>query len=237
MNCKETARFLRERDNYLILTHKRPDGDTIGCAAALMELLRGMGKTAWLLENRDATKLFQEYLEGRTAPADFVPDTVVSVDVASLGLLPPNADPYKGRIDLAIDHHPSQEFFARETWLESDKAACGELVYALAAELDGLSQAVAIPLYVAVSTDTGCFVYSNTTANTHRVAAELMAAEQEALPRQDRGPAAAGKSDLTDYEAVPRRHGGGGPHLPGDDGPGPGNRGRRGGHRRLRGPD
>ena len=175
MNCKETARFLRERDNYLILTHKRPDGDTIGCAAALMELLRGMGKTAWLLENRDATKLFQEYLEGRTAPADFVPDTVVSVDVASLGLLPPNADPYKGRIDLAIDHHPSQEFFARETWLESDKAACGELVYALAAELDGLSQAVAIPLYVAVSTDTGCFVYSNTTANTHRVAAELMA--------------------------------------------------------------
>ena len=174
MDCKQTAQFLRERDNYLILTHKRPDGDTLGCAAALMELLRGMGKTAWLLESRDATKIFQEYLEGRCAPEGFAPETVVSVDVASLGLLPPNAQPYRERIDLAIDHHPSQEFFARETWLETDKAACGELVYALAAELGGLDEKVALPLYVAVSTDTGCFVYSNTTPNTHRVAAALM---------------------------------------------------------------
>ena len=93
MNCKETARFLRKRDNYLILTHKRPDGDTVGCAAALMELLRGMGKTAWLLESLDATRIFQEYLEGRYAPEDFVPATVVSVDVASEGLLPDNAGP------------------------------------------------------------------------------------------------------------------------------------------------
>ena len=176
MNCRDTARFLRERDNYLILTHKRPDGDTIGCAAALMELLRGLGKTAWLLESQDATRLFQEYLEGRTAPADFTPDTVVSVDVATQNLLPPNAQPYRDRIDLAIDHHPSQEFFARQTWVETDKAACGELLYALAVELDGLNERVATPLYVAVSTDTGCFVYSNTTPNTHRVAAELMAA-------------------------------------------------------------
>lgn len=174
MDCKQTARFLRERDNYLILTHKRPDGDTIGCAAGLMELLRGMGKTAWLLENRDATRVFLEYLEGRWAPADFAPDTVVCVDVATQGLLPDNAGPYLGRIDLTIDHHPSQEFFARQTWLETSRAACGELLYDLAVELDGLSAAVALPLYVAVSTDTGCFVYSNTTANTHRVAAGLM---------------------------------------------------------------
>lgn len=176
MDCKQTARFLRERDNYLILTHKRPDGDTVGCAAALMELLRGIGKTAWLLASLDATRIFQEYLEGRAAPEGFQPDTVVSVDVASLGLLPPNAEPYRGRVDLAIDHHPSQEFFATQTWVEADKAACGELLYDLAVELGGLNERVATPLYVAVSTDTGCFVYSNTTANTHRVAAGLIEA-------------------------------------------------------------
>ena len=176
MNCKETARFLRKRDNYLILTHKRPDGDTVGCAAALMELLRGMGKTAWLLESLDATRIFQEYLEGRYAPEDFVPATVVSVDVATEGLLPDNAGPYLKWIDLAIDHHPSQEFFARETWVEADKAACGELLYELAVELGGLNEKVATLLYVAVSTDTGCFVYSNVTANTHRVAEKLIAA-------------------------------------------------------------
>ena len=176
MNCQEVARFLRERDNYLILTHKRPDGDTIGCAAALFELLRGLGKTAWLLPSLDATRLFREYLDGREAPADYVPDTVVSVDVATENLLPPNAEEYRGRIHLAIDHHPSQEFFARDTWVEADKAACGELLYALAEELGGLNAAAATPLYVAVSTDTGCFAYSNVTANTHRVTAALMEA-------------------------------------------------------------
>ena len=176
MNCQEVARFLREHDNYLILTHKRPDGDTIGCAAALFELLRGLGKTAWLLPSLDATRLFREYLDGREAPADYVPDTVVSVDVATENLLPPNAEEYRGRIYLAIDHHPSQEFFARDTWVEADKAACGELLYALAEELGGLNAAAATPLYVAVSTDTGCFAYSNVTANTHRVTAALMEA-------------------------------------------------------------
>ena len=46
MTVKETAAFLRQHDNYLILTHKRPDGDTIGCAAALCEGLRALGRTA-----------------------------------------------------------------------------------------------------------------------------------------------------------------------------------------------
>ena len=176
MNCRDTARFLREHDNYLILTHKRPDGDTIGCAVALAELLRGLGKTAWLLESRDATRIFQEYLAGQYAPEGYVPDTVVSVDVATENLLPPNAEGYRGRIDLAIDHHPSQEFFAQNTWVEPDKAACGELICALAQELGGLNEKVATALYVAVSTDTGCFAYSNTSSNAHRVAAALMEA-------------------------------------------------------------
>lgn len=176
MNAQEAAAFLRQHDNYLILTHKRPDGDTIGCAVALCELLWGIGKTAWLLPSLDATRLFTEYLDGHTAPEGYAPDTVVSVDVAGLGLLPPNAGPYRDRVDFAVDHHPSNEFFARETWLEADKAACGEIIYKLAGELGVMNEAIAAALYVAVSTDTGCFVYSNTTPNTHRVAAELMAA-------------------------------------------------------------
>ncbi len=176
MTCADVVKFLREHDHYLILTHKRPDGDTIGCGVALMEILRAVGKTAWLLPSLDATELFTEYLEGRSAPADFVPDTVVSVDVAALGLLPANAQPYRDRIDLAIDHHPSNEFFAKETWLEADKAACGEILWKLAEELGVMGQAIADALYVAVSTDTGCFVYANTTPNTHLAAAALMAA-------------------------------------------------------------
>ena len=81
---------------------------------------------------------------------------------------------YQDRIDLAIDHHPSQEFFARETCLEAGSAACGEIVYNIVTLMTPLTPEIALPLYVAVSTDTGCFVYSNTTARTHRIAAALM---------------------------------------------------------------
>lgn len=174
MTYLEAADFLKTHDNYLLLTHKRPDGDTIGSAVGLCELLRSMGKTAWLLPSLDATSLFTDYLEGHTAPVDFAPDTVVSVDVASLGLLPPNAEPYKNRIDLAIDHHPSNEGFAKETCLEADKAACGEIIWKICDHLGIMNPAIAAPLYVAVSTDTGCFVYGNTNPHTHRVAAALM---------------------------------------------------------------
>ena len=176
MDYRKATAFLRAHDNYLIITHKRPDGDAIGCSVALAEMLRELGKTAWLLPSLDATDLFTEYLDGQNAPEGFVPDTVVSVDMAGLGLLPPNGADYRDRIDLAIDHHPSNEFFAGETCLEADKAACGEILYKIAGELGVMSRAIADALYVAVSTDTGCFVYSNVTPHTHRVAAALMEA-------------------------------------------------------------
>ena len=179
MTCADVVTFLQKHDNYLILTHKRSDGDAIGCSAALVEMLRGIGKTAWLLCLSDATELFAEYLEGCMAPAEFVPETVVSVDMASLNLLPDHAQAWRDRIDLSIDHHPSNEGYAKQTWLEGDKAACGELLFELAEQLGVMDQAIANALYVAVSTDCGCFVYSNTTANTHRVAAALMAAGAE----------------------------------------------------------
>ena len=174
MDYRQAAGFLKTHDNYLILIHKRPDGDTTGCAAGLCRALRSLGKTAHVLPSPDITSSLAGYLDGLTVPDGFQPDTVVSVDVAALGLLPPNAEPYKDRIDLAIDHHPSQEFFAKETCLEADRAACGEIVWNICKELGVKGKDIAAPLYVAVSTDCGCFVYANTTPHTHRVAAELM---------------------------------------------------------------
>lgn len=176
MTCADVVKFLREHDNYLILTHKRPDGDAIGCSVALAEILRGMGKTAWLPGQSDATALFAEYLDGQMAPAEYVPETIVSVDMAGLGLLPPYAQQWRERIDLAIDHHPSNEGFAKQTWLEGDKAACGEIICKIAEQTGVMNQTIANALYVAVSTDCGCFVYSNVTPNTHRVAAALIEA-------------------------------------------------------------
>ena len=171
---EQTGEFLKDHDGYLILTHVRPDGDTVGCAAALCRGLRDLGKTAHVLPNPETTSLFSPYLEGLLAPEDFRPETVVSVDMAARGLFPDNAQQYLERVDLAIDHHPSQEFFAQNTCLDAGRAACGELIYDILRELGPITPAMAVPLYVAVSTDTGCFQYSNTTADTHRVAAALM---------------------------------------------------------------
>lgn len=176
MDYKAAAALLGGWDNILILTHKRPDGDTIGCAVGLCALLRQCGKTAWVLKNPDATSRFTPYLEGYVAPEGFAFDKVVAVDVATLGLLTPEARAIADRrgVDLCVDHHPSNENYAKETCLETDKAACGEIIYKLVGELGRLDREIASMLYLAVSTDTGCFVYSNTTPNSHQVAAALM---------------------------------------------------------------
>lgn len=175
MTYTEAAELLRRQDNILILTHRRPDGDTIGCGVGLCAALRELGKTAWLLPNADASSLFTPYLEGYLAPEGFSPAFVVSVDMAGRGLFPENARCWLERgVDLAIDHHPSNEGFGRENCVDPGRAACGELIYDIIRQWGPVSPAAALPLYLAVSTDTGCFVYSNTTADTHRVAAALM---------------------------------------------------------------
>jgi len=174
MTIQETADFLKTHDNYLILTHIRPDGDTVGCAAGLCRALWEQGKTAHILPNPGASAIFTPYLEGLLAPEGFAPDTVVAVDIAARSMFYPEALPWLDRVDLTIDHHPSQEFYAKQTCLDGTRAACGEIVYDILRTWGPVSKEVALPLYVAVSTDCGCFVYSNTSAACHRTAAELM---------------------------------------------------------------
>ena len=174
LTVAETAALLRTFDNVLILTHVRPDGDTVGCAAALCAGLRALGKTAYLLPNPELTDTTAPYFAPSAAPEDFVPEKVVSTDIATVGLFPANAKPYIGSIDLAIDHHPSFESFGKENIVRPEAAACGELMYDILANLGPITAEIALPLYVAVSTDTGCFAYNNTTPQTHAVAAALM---------------------------------------------------------------
>ena len=174
LTVEQTAVLLRTFDNVLILTHVRPDGDTVGCAAALCAGLRRLGKTAYLLPNPELTKTSAPYFTPYTAPTDFAPECVVSTDVATTNLLPENAKVYMDRIDLAIDHHPSFEHFGKANIVRSEAAACGELIYDILAHLGPVTAEMALPLYVAVSTDTGCFAYTNTTSYTHAVAAALL---------------------------------------------------------------
>lgn len=175
MTDHEATSLLARLDQVLILTHCRPDGDTIGSAAALCLALRQQGKTAYLLPNEDAHSLFTPYFEGLLAPEGFQPQAVVAVDIASLGLFPDSALPWQDAVDLCIDHHGSNEHYAKETCLDASCAACGEIIYRLLLAMGvTITPEIALLLYVAISTDTGCFVYSNTTPETHRIAAALL---------------------------------------------------------------
>ena len=174
LSARGAAGYLEALDNVLLLTHVRPDGDTIGSAAALCRALRDCGQTAYLLPNPEITATYAPYAAPYWAPEGWQAEHIVSVDIADASLLPENAQSYRDRIELTIDHHPSQTFFARNTCLEADSAACGEIVYEIIQHLTALTADIALPLYVAVSTDCGGFQYGNTTARTHRIAAALM---------------------------------------------------------------
>ena len=168
----EAAAFLAAHDHYLILTHNRPDGDTIGSAAALCRGLRSLGKTAHVLENPGVSPRFAWLHQGLTTQEAAENHCVVSVDVASPELLPQDFRPLLGRIQLRIDHHGSATSFTDFELVDSASASCAELVYDVLEQMNcPLDKDIAEAVYVGASTDTGCFRYANTTAHTFSTAA------------------------------------------------------------------
>ena len=178
LRLEETARFLREHDNYAILTHRRPDGDTIGSAAALCHILRKAGKRAHVIENREVSARFAWLHEGLTKKEAEETDTIVTVDVASPGMLPEQFQKYLGRIALRIDHHASSTSFTEQELVLPERAACAESVADLLSPMGHgvMEQPLADAIYVGISTDTGCFRFANTTAHTFLVAAACASA-------------------------------------------------------------
>ena len=173
----ETAAFLSAHDNYVILTHIRPDGDTLGSASALCLGLRSLGKTAHVLVNTGVGGRFRWMLESLTVEEAGKDDTVISTDVASPGMLPDNAQGYLGRVRLRIDHHGSATSFSDLELVDPDSASCAEVVYDVLELMEAPRQAEVLDrIYVGLSTDTGCFRFANTTARSHITAAWLMEA-------------------------------------------------------------
>ena len=167
----ETAAFFRQEDHFLLISHRRPDGDTLGSCALLCRGLRQLGKTAHILVNPELTPKYATLLEGLTKAAPETGDTLVTVDVASDRMLPVNYDGTP--VTLRIDHHGSATSFTECELVEPDSAACGEVVFHVLRHLGvQLDIPMANALYTAISTDTGCFRYANTTADTFAVAAE-----------------------------------------------------------------
>lgn len=174
IDTNKCIELINGHDEFLVLSHEHPDGDTLGCAFALCEMLKIMGKKRAFLCADEVTPDFSYMTEG------FIPDEVtdpfvIAVDVADEKLLGSIKDDFSGRIDLCIDHHISNTLFAKNNYVEDRAAAC-EIIFELLLEMNIPSNRyIRNCLYTGISTDTGCFRYQNTTASTFVVAAQLMA--------------------------------------------------------------
>ncbi len=181
---KEVANRFFTGDRFLFIMHRRPDGDTVGSTVALMHILRAMGKTVFgICEDKVPSRL-GFLAEG--LPFDTVlpepPFLPVAVDVASeeqMGKIGPLLKETGVPVFMMIDHHAIGGAFAPYLTVP-EAAAAGEVVYSVAEVLmkkkriPDLPKEAKVALYAALSSDTGCFRYSNVTPATLRTAASLL---------------------------------------------------------------
>lgn len=170
MNLKECADFLRRADNLHIYTHIHPDGDAIGSSFALARVLKKMGKRV-KVNCLDTLPSYLSYI-WNTENEDFEGDVIVTVDVADRVLLGDFGDK---KIDLVIDHHKNSRIECENKLCLDEMAATGEIVFEIMKQLSvEPDKYIAECLYTAISTDTGCFKFSNAKEHTFKTVSELV---------------------------------------------------------------
>ena len=177
---KKIIEKLKESDDITILTHVRPDGDTLGSAFALMHALISIGKKAKVLCDSSISPRYRFISNGRSDINGDCTGMIVCVDVAAPEMAGKYAD-FAENADVVIDHHGTNTGYGRYNLIDSGAAACGEIMLCLIEQICEITPVIAQCLYTAISTDTGCFAYSNTTANTHLAAAKLITAGADAV--------------------------------------------------------
>jgi phosphoesterase RecJ-like protein len=182
-DIEKVAEAIREEDRFLLTTHEGPDGDALGSLLAMHQLLGQLGKDSVMFL---AAKEFPLPIEYRflpleevfhEPPADMADRVVVFLDCGNIDRMPYDFLKGDGMRVLNIDHHHDNTRFGDVNLVETGASSTAEIVYELALELDArITPEIASALYVGLVTDTGRFMYENTDANTHRIAAALIEA-------------------------------------------------------------
>jgi phosphoesterase RecJ-like protein len=177
---------LREADKLIVVTHENPDGDALGSLVAMQGLLAGMGKDCAMFIAQREFPLPQEYgflpLDQlvTTPPGDLCQRTIVFLDCGNLERNPAEAFQHPGAHILNIDHHHDNTLFGTVNLVDDHASCTAEIVWDLMHGLHAIpTRTIAEALYVGLITDTGRFMYENTTARAHRMAAELIEAGVE----------------------------------------------------------
>ncbi|QLA16875.1 DHH family phosphoesterase [Desulfolutivibrio sulfoxidireducens] len=176
---REIAAILRERDDFLILSHENPDGDAVGSTAALGHILAHLGKRFTLANASPVPPQFAWMdIPGtwtRTPGRDY--GFALALDCGDLERLGPLSDVIDPTRLCVIDHHLDNPHFGSVNWVDTVYSSTGEMVAALADELDvPLTGGLGRCLYVAMVTDTGDFTYGSTRPETLELAARLLRA-------------------------------------------------------------
>lgn len=174
LDVKECVSLLKEYDNYLILTHRNPDGDTLGSAFALHRALSKLNKKS-MVRCGDPIHPKYSYLWDGIGNDEIKFDKIIAVDVADKKLLGEDFEAkYGDNVFLCIDHHLSNREYAENLLLE-DRAAAAVIIYEIVCEMGiEFTPEIANCVYTGLATDTGCFLFSNTTPTVHRIAADVM---------------------------------------------------------------
>jgi phosphoesterase RecJ-like protein len=172
---------LLSRDRFLLTAHEGPDGDALGSLLGMHQLLTQLGKDAVMFL---AAKEFPLPIEYRflpleevfhEPPADMADRTVVFLDCGNIDRMPVDFLTDGGNDVINIDHHHDNTRFGDFNLVDVGASCTAEIVYDIAIGLGAqITQEMASALYVGLITDTGKFMYENTDAHTHRVAAELI---------------------------------------------------------------
>jgi phosphoesterase RecJ-like protein len=179
---EQVAAEIRSRERFLLTAHEGPDGDALGSLLGMHRLLVQLGKDSVMFM---AAKEFPLPIEYRflpleevfhEPPADLADRTVVFLDCGNMNRMPVDFLT-EGSLLNNIDHHHDNTLFGDVNLVDVNASCTAEIVYELTALLGArLTPEIACALYVGLVTDTGKFMYENTNANTHRIAAELIEA-------------------------------------------------------------
>ena len=181
MGIEQIAEAIKKYDNYIISTHINAEGDAIGAELAVFYLIKQLGKDAVIINNEEVPHRYR-FLPGwnkiRVASGEKPEgyEAVIVVDCPTVERSGGTAQLIsKSKIKINIDHHVSNENFADFNWVNPDASSCGEMVFTLYNRMElNINEEIATALYVAILTDTGSFRYDSTTAETHRIVAELI---------------------------------------------------------------
>jgi phosphoesterase RecJ-like protein len=172
---------LRVRDRFLLTAHEGPDGDALGSLLGMHQLLTQLGKDSVMFLGAKEFPLPIEYrflpLEEvfHEPPADMADRTVVFLDCGNIDRMPVDFLTAGGNDIINIDHHHDNTRFGDFNLVDVDASCTAEIVYDLAVLFGAtITKEMASALYVGLITDTGKFMYENTGADTHRVAAALI---------------------------------------------------------------